>query len=238
MHKAAVLLTVIGTLSIPAAAPRAQEQPAIAQQKMATYYLVLLNKGSGPAASSTEEARVRDGHIKHFDKLAADGIAHVAGPIGDDGPIRGIAILSATSTEHARELANADPAVQAGRFAPEILAFMAPAGWFHKPATPPSTEQLYFGFLKSGPSRSQDAETAQRLQKEHLAYMDGQHKEGKLVMAGPFLQGGARRGIVIYRVADAAEAKTRAEGDPMIKAGRLVVELHPWHVARGVFRTP
>jgi uncharacterized protein YciI len=63
--------------------------------------------------------------------------------------------------------------------------------------------------------------------------MEGQAKEGKLVLAGPFTTEGERRGIVVYRVADEAEARQRGEGDPMIKAGRLALELHPWQVPIG-----
>jgi uncharacterized protein YciI len=94
-------------------------------------------------------------------------------------------------------------------------------------------EKVFFGFLNSGPNRGQDPETAKRLQAEHLAYMEGQAKEGKLVLAGPFMTDGPRRGIVVYRVADLDDATRRAEGDPMVKAGRLAVELHPWQVPQG-----
>jgi uncharacterized protein YciI len=63
--------------------------------------------------------------------------------------------------------------------------------------------------------------------------MDGQAKEGKLVAAGPITTQGTRRGIVVYRVANLEEAKQRASADPMVKAGRLAVELHPWQVPVG-----
>ena len=63
--------------------------------------------------------------------------------------------------------------------------------------------------------------------------MEAQGQHGKLVLAGPFVDGGVHRGVVVYRVATMEEAKRRAEGDPMIKAGRLVVDLHPWLVPRG-----
>lgn len=67
--------------------------------------------------------------------------------------------------------------------------------------------------------------------------MAEQSKEGKLVVAGPFTVDTPRRGIVVYRVPTLEEAKQRAEGDPMIKAGRLAVELHPWRFPRGALPT-
>lgn len=64
-----------------------------------------------------------------------------------------------------------------------------------------------------------------------------QHAQGALLAAGPLGEGaGDRRDIVVYRVKTMAEARTRAEADPTVKARRLVVELHPWTVPKGVFK--
>jgi uncharacterized protein YciI len=228
-----IILTIQAAVSWSASIPTAARGPQ--NEKMTTYYLVLLKKGAEwRAEQSAERQRIQDQHIAHLDKLRELGHGLAAGPFGDEGEIRGIVIMTADSAQHARELEEADPAVKAGRLAVEVLPFMAPEGWFRKTATPPQMETVYFGFLNSGPNRSQDAAAAQQLQKEHLAYMDAQAREGKLVLAGPFVEGGTRRGIVAYRVASLEEARTRAEADPMVKAGRLVVELHPWHVAKGV----
>ena len=46
----------------------------------------------------------------------------------------------------------------------------------------------------------------------------------------------ARAGIVVYRATSLEEAKQYAEGDPMVKAGRLEVELHQWYLAKGVLK--
>ena len=130
-------------------------------------------------------------------------------------------------------IAAEDPAVKAGMFTAEVAPFLAPEGWFGKWAPFGKFEKVFFGFLVTGSNRGQDAETAKQLQADHLAYMEGQANEGKLVLAGPFTTDGTRRGIVVYRVADEAEARRRGEGDPMIKAGRLALELHPWQVPIG-----
>jgi uncharacterized protein len=205
-----------------------------AQHKMTTYQLVMLKKGPAAetAATPAGQALVKE-HVSHLYKLGAEGRAAAAGPFTDGGDIQGILIVRAETPEKALEIQAQDPAVKAGIFSMEALPFMSPEGWFGKWEAFPSFEQVYFGFLTRGPNRGQDAETAKRLQAEHLAYMDGQSKEGKLVVAGPVMIDGDRRGIVVYRVASADEAKQRAEADPMVKVGRLAVELHPWQVPRG-----
>jgi uncharacterized protein YciI len=48
----------------------------------------------------------------------------------------------------------------------------------------------------------------------HLDYMDGQSKLGKLVLAGPLVQSGKRRGLIAYRVPTLAEALSATPADP------------------------
>jgi uncharacterized protein YciI len=208
-----------------------------AQLKMTTYQLVMLRKGPAAGTASTPAGQaVLKEHVSYLYTLAADGVAMVAGPFTDGGEIQGIIFMKAPSPEKALEIEAADPAVKAGVFTAEALPFMSPEGWFGPWAAFGSFETLYFGFLNKGPNRAHDAATAKRLQGEHLAYMDGQSKEGKLVVAGPFMVDTDRRGIVVYRVASMDEARSRAGADPMVKEGRLAVELHPWQVPTGAIK--
>lgn len=84
-------------------------------------------------------------------------------------------------------------------------------------------------FLKRGPNRRQDSITAANLQKAHLENIIKMAEEGTLVLAGPFMDNGDIRGIYIFNVATIEEAEKLTESDPAIKAGRLVMELHPWY---------
>jgi uncharacterized protein YciI len=208
---------------------------AARQDKLTNYQLVILRPGPAHASAQTTEGQaIVKQHVTQLYKLGADRHSMAAGPfINGAGTIAGIVILKVESVEKARELAAADPAVKAGIFVPTVLPFMAADAGLRPWAEFPQFETVYFGFLNSGPNRTQDAETAKRLQAEHLAYMGEQHKQGKLIFAGPFIEGGIHRGLVIYRVASLDEAKARAEGDPMIKVGRLAVDLHTWQVPKG-----
>ena len=94
--------------------------------------------------------------------------------------------------------------------------------------------QKYFVvFLKSGPKRSQNKEEAQEIQKKHMAYLEKMAQMGKTSITGPFEGDCDIRGIVVYHTATAEEARGLAEADPAVKAGRLVVEVHPWWAAKG-----
>jgi uncharacterized protein YciI len=233
MNRRSVL--AVCTLVVLSSLAGAQSPATAPALKMTTYQLVVLRPGPKAASigGSPEGQQIVQAHVKHLYKLAADGINMAAGPFLDGGEIAGVIVMKAATPERAKEIEGEDPGVKAGLFTMEAAPFMAPENWFGKWAEFPNFEKVFFGFLVSGPNRGQDAETARRLQAEHLAYMDGQAKEGKLVVAGPFTTDGTRRGIVVYRVADEAEARRRGEGDPMIKAGRLALELHPWQVPQG-----
>jgi len=96
------------------------------------------------------------------------------------------------------------------------------------------TMQKYFiVFLKSGENRSQSQEEAMKLQEQHLAYLGGLYEEGIINLNGPSGGEGDIRGFSVYNVATIEQAKEYAENDPMVKAGRLKVEVHPWWLAKG-----
>ena len=91
-----------------------------------------------------------------------------------------------------------------------------------------------FAMLKSGPNRSQDSTEAAQIQAGHMANINRLAEEGKLVMAGPFLDGGEYRGIFIFDVATLEEAEELIKTDPAVQSGRLVMELHKWYASAAI----
>jgi len=94
--------------------------------------------------------------------------------------------------------------------------------------------QYVMAFLKAGPNRDRSPEQAQELQAAHMANIGRLADEGKLLLAGPFLDDGELRGIYIFNVKTIEEAKALTETDPAIIAGSLVMELHPWYGSAAV----
>lgn len=94
-------------------------------------------------------------------------------------------------------------------------------------------QQYYMVFLKSGPTRSQDSTEAAELQKQHMAHLSRMYEEGYTSLTGPMGVDGDLRGIVVYNTPTLEEADSLARLDPMVQAGRLIVEVHPWWVAKG-----
>ncbi|CAM4102961.1 YciI family protein [Gillisia limnaea] len=94
-------------------------------------------------------------------------------------------------------------------------------------------QQYYIVFLKSGDNRSQDSLTSAKLQDQHMAHLSRMYNEGYTSLTGPMGDDGELRGIVIYNTPTQKEADSLARLDPMVIAGRLKVEVHPWWVAKG-----
>jgi uncharacterized protein YciI len=78
--------------------------------------------------------------------------------------------------------------------------------------------------------RSYDDETTDRIQREHLAFYASLRKAGQVVTNGPVLdQPDERlRGIAIFATESVDRARTLANTDPAVLAGRLEVQAMTW----------
>jgi uncharacterized protein YciI len=116
----------------PATPPTTQAETAKAAPAlppgMKQYWFVLLKKGPKRDHPADEAQRLQAGHMANMQTYADRGILHIAGPMMDDGDIRGIFILDAPDRAGAEAMCNDDPAVQAGRLLCEIHPWMSQKG--------------------------------------------------------------------------------------------------------------
>ena len=94
-------------------------------------------------------------------------------------------------------------------------------------------QQYFIAFLKRGPNRSQNKAEADSLQILHMEHLGRMYQEGYADISGPFGDDGDIRGITIYNTPTLKIADSLANMDPMVKSGRLVIEMHPWWAAKG-----
>jgi uncharacterized protein len=93
---------------------------------------------------------------------------------------------------------------------------------------PMRTYQL--GLLKVVPGAPAADADAQRAHLQHIAAMQA---AGKLAAVGPVTDGGPIAGIIVFNT-NAAEALGLASEDPLVKAGRMKIELFTWWCAEKV----
>jgi uncharacterized protein YciI len=91
-------------------------------------------------------------------------------------------------------------------------------------------KQYYFVMLTRGPERKKATDTAiiNKMQAGHLANIKRLAEAGKILVAGPFDDDGNWRGIFIFDCDTQEETEQLLATDPMIKAGWLAYEIHPW----------
>lgn len=131
--------------------------------------------------------------------------------------------------------------------APPPLAFvalgivvLAVAGLSSRPATTAAQTMsamttYQFGLLRRGPKWAPKRTAAtDSLQAGHMRNIMRMSKEGYLVAAGPFLDGGDLRGIFIFKSDSAEKVRKLADRDPAIRAGRLQLDLYPWFAPEGI----
>ena len=207
------------------------------QHRLVQFQMAIMKKG--PALVSTKEQernQILQQHLANVLSLLDSGKAVIVGPFRDDTDLAGIFILRASSTAEAKSWVDGDPAVKAGLMVPEMHPWWS-EDIFKKLNSPLKLNTVYFAFLKRGPNRKEGDDKnpeIQELQKAHIANIQRLAAMKKLLVAGPFGDNGDLRGIFVLRVASLKEAQDLCATDPMVKAGRLVVELHPWQIPEGV----
>lgn len=120
------------------------------------------------------------------------------------------------------------------------LAVAAPRGAAAADA-PFEMESIQLVLLMRAPTwKKLPAEEAEALQKRHIGHLEAMGKAGLAVVAGPFSDQSdpAYRGICLYRVPTAAEARKLAEQDPAVQAGQLRVEVMTWWYGKGYMTFP
>lgn len=95
---------------------------------MKKYFMVHLKTGPNRDQGEAEAAEIQKAHLAHLEQLGLDNKICIAGPFEGHDEIQGIAIYSVPSLEIADSLANADPAVKAGRLEVDVIPFWAAVG--------------------------------------------------------------------------------------------------------------
>jgi len=223
------LVALAGAASAPAQTP-----PNASPEQ---YFLVLLNRpANAPQLSKEAGEKLQEAHMANIRKLAAEHKLVIAGPFMDDTTLRGIFVLQADSAAQAQGWADSDPAVQAGRLSAEVHGpWLIDPTAIHPPSEPPGLEQYTLVLMKAGDQWNPQAPDFMDVIKQHHAFVKQMIDQGSLAVAGPlpFSDPGVLRGVAIFRVGTEQTAKLTQE-DPIVKAGLVKPEIHPWGTGKGV----
>lgn len=213
------------------------QAPAQPSATSAQYFFVLLNRpANAPQLSKEAGERLQEEHMANIRKMAAERKLVIAGPFLDDTALRGIFVLQAESAAQAQEWADSDPAVKAGRLSAEVHGpWDVDPSAIHDPAEPAGFEKYTLVLLKRGEKWNPNAPEFMDVVKRHHAQVKQMIDQGSLAIAGPFAPGdqGELLGVSIFRVG-AEQTAVLLKDDPIVKAGLLKAEMHPWGAGKGV----
>lgn len=203
---------------------------------METYQLAIIRRGPAwtPERNATVDS-LQAGHMANIRRMADAGKLVAAGPFAVPGDLRGLYFFRTDSADAAR-LAAEDPAVKAGRLILELHPLMTRAG-IGEPykalkakgdRRADSMTVRTFGFLRTAPGRDTiPAAQIAALQEPHLWHLRRGMSAGRLLLAGPLLSPGPRRGIFVFE-GDTTAARAFFADDPLVRRGALEVEVLPW----------
>jgi len=94
-----------------------------------TCYVGLLKRPeNAPEYSEEKLQELQAGHMANIEKMADSGDLVLAGPMGDDGTLRGIFVFRAADPQRIASQVAEDPAVKAGRLEVELYPWNVPRG--------------------------------------------------------------------------------------------------------------
>ncbi len=166
---------------------------------------MLMAAPNRPSIPNEEAQKIQAGHMAHLNALAEKRWLVAAGPMVTPGNVRGLVISKCKSLDEAKQLAAQDPAVRNGRLYLEAYPWQAPEGlgdryWAQHDKDPQAkVAMLKYPVAFMVKSVHWNGMPAVDRLKEHGAYVSTQLASGKMKSAGPFLEGGAKVCVFLFR---------------------------------------
>lgn len=229
------LVVMVGALA--AVAQTARAHPSGAPDQYFFYQLVLLKRPSNaPQLDAEEGQKLQEAHMANIRLLANEGKLLLAGPFLDETPLRGIFVLNTQSLEEAERWTRTDPAVKANRLSPEIHTWIQTTRTFNK-APQSNAMENYAVVVYAKGDKFQGHNGKDPILRQHLAFLERQKGSGDLVVDGWFRDGSWADSVALLIFAASPEAASQIVAeDPLVLAGEVKPEVHPWMTQKGVLR--
>jgi uncharacterized protein YciI len=107
--------------------------------ELESFELVILRRPADATPYDDETLeRIQREHLSYHASLRASGDVATNGPVmhQPDESLRGLTFYRTGSLTRARELAEADPAIRAGRLVVEVMTWLCPPGSLRAPGQP------------------------------------------------------------------------------------------------------
>ena len=217
----------------------AQGQRAAAQPVT----FVFLNTGAARSNASrfSQEtlAKMQAEHVGNFATQFNLGNLIAAGPLGDNGFIRGTVILSMGSGAQVATCFKPDPFVQNGLLEVEPHPWQVDVMKFGTPKVPFEIVRHTICIVKKGKNWKPSSSPVNPGSLLGLIPALGElAASGELAVGGPFTDGGDKLGLLLFYSTNQALIQQQLGKDPAVADGRVQLEFHPQFLGKGTLRDP
>ncbi|MCH7904090.1 MAG: hypothetical protein IH944_05925 [Armatimonadetes bacterium] len=208
--------------------------------ELESFWWVYFVRGAAREAYSDEQHELMlSEHVGNLERIWKEGKSVVGGPFTGDGARRGIVVMKGDAFKDTagvrREFAD-DPLVKSRLLKVQVFKWWTKKGALHEVKADAKRKQYVFVIYNRPDDRPEfDDDFTEKTQAAHLAYIGEMQEKHKLLIAGPFEDAGAMRGILIFDRTDLDEVKKIVGADPWVVAGGLAAEYLTLSAAQGAF---
>ena len=189
--------------------------------------------------SRGEVGKMQDEHVGNFGALFEKSRLFAAGPLGDNGIIRGIVVLNVATPEQVADCFKTDPFVRNNILAVEAHPWLVDIMSFGSPRVPFRMAQNTLCIVKKGRNwKPAKAELTGDTLLGLFPTLKEKRHSGELAISGPFLDSGEKLGVLMFYSSNHTQIKTELEKSPAIGKGLVEIEIHPQFLGAGTFRSP
>lgn len=186
-----------------------------------------------------EVNQMQAAHVGNFGTLFNEGRLLAAGPLGDNGWIRGIVMLSPATEAKARECFAQDPFVRGGFLDVEMHPWRVDVMKFGVPKRPFQISLYTLAIVKKGTNWGKaKANLTEQAMLDMFPSLKPKARSGELAISGPFLDQGDKLGVLLFHSTNHTAILAEFQHEPAFATGRVDVELHPQYLGDGTFRSP
>jgi uncharacterized protein YciI len=204
---------------------------------------VFLNTGSSreklKGMSQDSVAKMQAAHVGNFGTQFNRGTLIAAGPLGDNGFIRGTVILAGHGHEQVAECFKTDPFVQNDVLAVEAHPWLVDVLKFHPPAVPFKLARHTLCVVKKGENwkPSQSPLTSDSLLRLFPS-LKKQSRSGELGISGPFLDAGEKLGVLLFYTSNQTQIQAQMAKEPALVERQVELDFHPQFMGAGTLQIP
>jgi len=226
-------------LAIAVCSGRARESTPAENQPITW---VFLNTGPARAKtrSMTREAleKMQADHVGNFGAQFNLGKLITAGPLGDNGFIRGTVVLAVQTPEQIAECFKPDPFVQNDILAVEAHPWLVEVMKLGTPKVPFEMEKDTLCVVKK--DKNWKASSAKLTTDSMLNLFPSlaTSKDTEVAISGPFTDDGEQLGLLLFCSSNQPVIQAQLEKEPAVAEGQVRLEFHPQYMGKGILRNP